>query len=76
MPSRDHEQNSRDRSSDVPEESQTDNEASEAHDAVDGPMSDEQLAEILSTKRIRSGTYQRWGPGCLYKTPPTMLVNK
>ena len=60
LQSRDHEQNSRNGSSDVSEESHTDDRSSEAQNAAEGPMSDEQLAEILSKKRIRFGTCQRW----------------
>ena len=57
---RDHEKNGRHHDSDTLEESQTDDEGSEVHHAAEGPMSDEQLAEVLSKRRIRFGDCQHW----------------
>lgn len=50
------EHNGRHHNSDRSEDSHTDAGSSEARDAADAPMSDEQLAEILSKRRIRSAT--------------------
>ena len=54
----DDEQNGRHHDSDRSEDCQTDEGSSEAGNAAEGPMSDDQLAEILSKKRIRSAIIQ------------------
>ena len=48
--------------SDSSGESRTDSGGSEAHNAAEGPMSDEQLAEILSKRCIR---FAELAPECI-----------
>ena len=53
MPAHNHDRNGGHHDSGTSGESQTDSGGSEAHNTSEGPMSDEQLAAILSKRRIR-----------------------